>query len=222
MIEFHKYNKMVDETNKSVFNENKLALLYYYKREYQECIAAVNRALCQSEKPLIYLRDILFSFYSPTSAEAKEYNAEAASGLNISIEKCHEEYPMYKIVMPFFLPNQRSKWQGFTETIGSALHYLLNDYCSSNNIVPLSDCIIIFTTYINRDNNVYVSDNDNKEAKAVMNILTKNLIRDDNGLICDVMYRSRRTSEKNKTEIIVSDKRNIERLLTLLKQEKVL
>lgn len=163
-------------------------------------------AVMECENLMISLREIYYSFYSPNSKEAKDFNQKAADLFHISISKLQTEYTAYKIVLPFLLPNQRSRWQGFKKTIGITLHHALNDFCISNNITPLNKCAIIFTSFCNQNNKAYISDNDNKEAKDVMNILSKHLVIDDNGLICDIMYRTQSTTEQNRTEIIIVEK----------------
>lgn len=168
--------------------------------------ATTENAVIECESLMISLREIYYSFYSPNSKEAKDFNQKAADSFHISISKLQTKYTAYKIVLPFLLPNQRSRWQGFKKTIGITLHHALNDFCISNNIIPLNNCAIIFTSFCNQNNKAYISDNDNKEAKDVMNILSKHLVIDDNGLICDIMYRTQSTAEQNRTEIILVEK----------------
>lgn len=216
MIDFYEYMQNIKKTNELIDELTVQSVEKYDTGLIKQCTAAAKEAVVQSEKQLILLREVLYSFYSPTAKEAKEYNEAAAVGFNISITKMNFEFDAYLITLPMLLPNQRSRWQGFKETIGSALHYTLNDYCASHNIRPLDNCIVIFTTYLQKNNTLFTSDNDNKETKSILNILSKNIIRDDNGFLCDLMYRTIPTNTTNKTEIIIVEKQNFQKLYSAI------
>lgn len=206
MIDFYEYAEMAAKANQAVSNYMESAVDQYKKEQYSHCARTIDEALFVCEEQQIVLREILFSFYSPTSKEAVEFHDNAAVGFDIAIEQLPFDFTAYKISLPVLLPNQRSRWQKFKETIGAALHYAIFNYCRENEVAPLNDCTVVFTTYINAENKVYVSDNDNKEAKSILNILSRNLICDDNGLLCDVVYRTRRTQEHSHTEVVLIEK----------------
>ena len=206
MMDFYECGEKINKLNAKIAQLTSKANDSYNNAKIKACANAVEKALHMCESQLICFRELYFSLYSPKSEEARSLNANAAVNLGVSIEQLPFSFRSYRITLPFLLPNQRFHWQGFRDTIGVALHFALDDFCSKENVSPLKSCSIILTSFLNYDENKYAADNDNKEAKDILNILSKNLIIDDNGQLCDIMYRTVLTDKYTKTEIIVTEK----------------
>lgn len=174
------------------------------REDYHTASNTLEKLLYKHESILLHLRRLYCSINRNFPNKIADYYRQSAQTLDMAVQKC-TEYPfdVYKIKLPFLLPNKRSKWNLFKDTIGNTLYYLLENYCKDNFIEPFLKSTIVVLTYYNPTDSLYINDNDNKEESDIINLLINRFIRDDNGLVCDICNLCRETLENTRTEIYI-------------------
>lgn len=166
----------------------------------------INKMLTNTEQNLIDLRELFYVFnFTSSEDNMRRYFRESAEIIGIDIEQLEMPYVCYKLTLPFLLPNQRKKWGVFKDTIGKSVYYAIDEFQKTNKITPIYNSSVSFVSYYSSLHKRYIHDNDNQEARDVLNILNNMLILDDNSLICDIHYYSKLTSSHSKTEIYITE-----------------
>lgn len=169
----------------------------------------INNILRNTEKNLIDLREMYYVLnYTSSEESMQRYFRESAEVIGISIKQLQTDYICYMLDLPFLLPNQRNKWGAFKETIGKSIYYAIDDFQKMNDIKPIHNAAISFISYYSAIHKRYIHDNDNQEARDVLNMLNDRLIVDDDSLICDIHYYSRLTKGQSRTVIFVTEAEN--------------
>ena len=176
-------------------------------------------AVISTEKLFIEIREALFRLYNPKSQEISQFQKRMISGFNISVRQCTSPFHYYEITIPFLMPNQRSHAQSFKNSIGLALFSELSLFCQENDITPIKNSAVIFLTMYNEKHKRFNLDNDNKESKDVLNIISRHLITDDDGKLCDILYKTISTEHEPTTKIYISEKSNFLDLYFLLSRK---
>lgn len=181
---------------------------------YENASTLAEKTLYNSEKNLVDLREVFYSININFPDTIQRYYETSAQLLKMKIDKMPLPYTVYRITIPFLLPNRRSNWTLYKESIGMSFYHLVDNYCKNNNVTPMRECVVCFVTYYEKKHYRYTSDNNNKEGDILLNVLSNHFTEDDNGLICDLFYSSRKTNVKTRTEIFVSNKNDFLRLAT--------
>lgn len=185
---------------------------YLSKFNYEMASSAVEKSLYLCEQNLITLREVYRTININFPEKVKEYFNNSLQLLQMSVKKLNTDFDAYAMCLPYLLPNQRSNWTLYKETVGASFSYMIRKFCSENDVKPFVESSVIIVTYYNKDEKIYVCDNDNKEAKDIVNILSQYFIADDDGLLCDIAYRSKTTYANTHTEIYVSGRKDFIRL----------
>lgn len=178
------------------------------KYDYENASKLAEKTLYNSEKNLVDLREVFYAININFPDVVQNYYKTSAQLLNMKIDKMALPYTVYRMTIPFLLPNRRNNWTLYKESIGMSFYYMVDNYCKKNNIIPMRECVVCFVTYYEDKHFRYVSDNNNKEEDIILNILSNHFTEDDNGLICDLFYSSRITNIKTRTEIFVTSKKD--------------
>lgn len=169
----------------------------------------IEKALHKTEVNWVNLRELYYVMnYNQSQDALNEYYDKSIQVLEISVEKLPLPYIVYKVEMPFLLPNQRKKWTAFRDTIGKSLNYALTDFQKKNDIVPIENSSVSFVTYYSSIHRNYIHDNDNHDSRDVLNLLNNIFILDDDSLICDTHYFAKLSTEASRTVVYITDKNN--------------
>lgn len=168
----------------------------------------IEQALYLCEQNMIALREVYSTININFPNKVRTVDYKSYQMLSMSIEKLNLEFDAYKITLPFLLPNQRSNWTLFKDSVGASFRFMIKKFCEENKVSYFQKSVVIIVTYYNELNQNSVCDNDNKEAKDIVNILSQYFISDDGGLICDIVYMSRLTDNKAHTDVYVSNCEN--------------
>lgn len=215
MIDIFQYYNQVESLDFQLSKTIQKAADHCYKTKLDDCGYETSKALGICSKEFVKLREIYLSMYKPYSFEERTIQRELLRALEIKIEKMFNEPPVYKITLPFIIPNQRTGIDVWKDTIGYSLFNALDDFSKSERVKRIDKSIIVFVSNYVGNQIKYVADNDNKEVKNIINIISKTLIKDDNGLLCDLFFTSR-LSPSLSTEIYVAPKEQTMALLNLI------
>ena len=207
-----------------------IADLIYFSRalydRYKECdylklYEATEKNLRLVSSLYLDYRDLLFSLYElmpSLHGTAHIYNTVAES-LNISVERVRKyPYPVYKISLPFLLPNKRGRQIDHKNAITNTVRLVVRQFCAENDVSMFNCATVIFLSYydVNKPNLI---DNDNKEGSVIQNGLIGSLLRDDRQNVCQSIYYSLPTAEGAKTEIYVVESDHDVEVLSVIKRK---
>lgn len=185
---------------------NSIQKVTYNGSNGKSTASTVEESIFYTEQLFLELREFLFRVYTPKSPDFKRFQKNITAQFSITVQQITEPFLFYKITIPFLMPNQRSRSQSFKDSIGIALFNELSSFCRQHNVIPIKNSAVIFLTKYNEAIKKYNSDNDNKESKDTLNIISRHLITDDDGKLCDIMYKSKSTKQYPITEIYVTEK----------------
>ena len=184
------------------------------EEEYEKMLFSAEKSTRSASALYLMNRELLLTFYElapwlPPSVDVDRVESET---LGVSVEKVPDfDFPVYKITLPFLLPNKRKRNVDFGEAVTGAVARAVINFCSENIIVsnrmvqnrilPFESATLIFVTATNGIGRVI--DNDNKESAIITNGLIGFLIRDDHPHSCNTIYCSRYLEGGTKTEIYV-------------------
>ncbi len=135
--------------------------------------------------------------------------------LGISVERSKEfDFPVYRITLPFLLPNKRKRKAERNDIITESVRDAVSQFCRGHHIMPFAHATVIFLSHY--QNGSVTIDNDNLDSAVIINSLNGRLIRDDRPEVCNTMYYSK-VSEKAITEIFVIDSDHDVELLAFIK-----
>lgn len=199
-------------------NSDKLLRLYQDK-DYDRVVRTAESNLKTISALFLSQREMLLLLYEfmpdiPNNVEAIENNA-----LHISIELLKQyRFPVYKITLPYLIPNKREKKTIFKNAITDAVSNAAKRYCEENRIKPFDRATVIFVSSYERESlNV---DNDNKESSVIMNGLIGRFIRDDRASVCNTIYYAQKIESGSMTEIYITDNDYDVELYAAIKHKK--
>lgn len=167
----------------------------------------IEKALHNTEMNWVSLRELYYVMnYNQPQNILKDYYDSSIQVLEIGVEKLPLPYIVYKVEMPFLLPNRRKKWTAFRDTIGKSLNYALTDFQKKNDITPIENSSVSFVTYYSSIHRNYIHDNDNQDSRDVLNLLNSIFILDDDSLICDTHYFAKLSKKASRTVVYITDK----------------
>ena len=193
----------------------------FHQCDYERLVSAAEKGMSSSSKLYMEYRDLILSLYAfiPSLPHTVDVSKVDAKNIKVSVDEVKDfGFPVYRITVPFLLPNKRKSNNDFktaiTETVGDAVRR----FGDENHIRPFKSATVIFLSYYDQ-NPMVVADNDNKESSVILNVLPGALISDDNCAACHTSYYSRRVEHGKKTEIYIVDSSHDVELLSSLKAE---
>lgn len=194
------------------------------ERMLNEC--DVERLVSVSEKGMrsasdLYMvyRELILSLYEdfPSMPRMVDISKVDTEAVKVSVDRVEGfAFPVYRISVPFLLPNKRKNNNDFKTIITETVRYEVRRFSRANDIRPLLKATVIFLSYYDQ-NPVAIADNDNKESAVILNALSGAIIYDDNCAACNTAFYSHRVEKGKKTEIYIVDSAHDLELLSSLK-----
>ena len=194
----------------------------YFECDFEKLLSAGERSLRSVSDLYLLNRELLLSLYelTPSLPRIVDISKVECEALHISIEALREfDFPVYKISLPFLLPNKRKRDAFFRNAVTNTVAAAVMDFCSENNIWPLKHATVFFVSSYEGEN--YTIDNDNKESSVILNSLNGRLLRDDRPGVCNTVYYTRQIAEGAKTEIYIVDSDHDIAVLSLIKKDSM-
>lgn len=193
-------DKFTKETAKN--SENYLSM--YKSYEFIKLLNKAEKNLKTTSMLLISQRDMLLALYEAFPSLPQRMNSILFDAFQISVVRLEQfKFPVYKISLPFLLPNKREKKAALKNAITDSVIAAVKQFCQNHSITPFSIAhIFIVSSYDGEYLNV---DNDNKESVTIINGLIGNFIRDDRSSRLHTTYYSKAIESGAKTEIYITD-----------------
>lgn len=194
----------------------------YHEGDFEKLLSAGEKSLRSVSDLYLLNRELLLSLYElvPSLPRTVDISKVEFDALNISVEALREfDFPVYKISLPFLLPNKRKRDAFFRNAVTNTVAAAVRDFCSANNIWPIEHATVFFVSSYEGEN--YTIDNDNKESSVILNSLNGRLLRDDRPSVCNTVYYTKRIAEGAKTEIYIVDSNHDIAIFSLIKEESV-
>lgn len=211
----------IKKVSKIALNNSDKLLRLYQDKDYERVVRTAESNLKIISALFLAQREMLLLLYEylpdiPNNIEAIENNA-----LHISIEIQRQyPFPVYKITLPYLIPNKREKKAVFKNAITDAVTNAAKIYCDENRIKPFDRATVIFVSSYERESlNV---DNDNKESSVIMNGLIGRFIRDDRASVCNTIYYAQKIESGSMTEIYITDDDYDVELYAAIKHKKII
>ena len=189
------------------------------KYDYERLVSAAEKGMRAASDLYMAYREALITLYElfPSLSQTLDISKVDTEAVGVSVDQADDfPFPVYKITLPFLLPNKRKNANDFKTAITETVRYSVMKYAYENGICPFSSATVIFLSYYNQ-NPMTIVDNDNKESSVILNALSGTLIRDDNCDGCNTLYYSCRVDKGRRTEIYIVDSIHDLELLTALK-----
>ena len=189
----------------------------YREGEYMKLLEIGESALrCTVDLYRLY-RELMLTLYEvmPLVPKSRKVFEFCLDSLGISVERSKEfDFPVYRITLPFLLPNKRKRKAERNDIITESVRDAVSQFCRGHHIMPFAHATVIFLSHY--QNGSVTIDNDNLDSAVIINSLNGRLIRDDRPEVCNTMYYSK-VSEKAITEIFVIDSDHDVELLAFIK-----
>lgn len=187
--------------------------------DFERLVSAAEKGMNSCSELYMTYRELILSLYEacpalPRTVDVTKVDTEA---VKVSVDKADGfNFPVYRVSVPFLLPNKRKNNNDFKTLITETVKYMIMQFCRENHIRPFSKATVVFLSYYDKSP-LAVADNDNKESAVIINALSGSFIRDDNCEVCNTVLYSRRVDKGNKTEIYIVDSAHDLELLSCLK-----
>lgn len=194
----------------------------YLEGDFEKLLSAGEKSLRSVSDLYLLNRELLLSLYElvPSLPRTVDISKVELEALNISVEALREfDFPVYKISLPFLLPNKRKRDAFFRNAVTNTVAAAVRDFCNENSIWPIKHATVIFVSSYEGEN--YTIDNDNKESSVILNSLNGRLLRDDRPSVCNTVYYTKQITEGAKTEIYIVDSDHDIEIFSLIKEESV-
>ena len=163
----------------------------------EKCLHNISSLYLKHREFLLFLFECL-----PPEPKIEDFCKTEYASFSICIETLNRfEFPVYRITLPFLLPNKRKRHDYFNNALTKAVDSAVKDFCYENEIWPIKHATVIFASSHSGRN--YFVDNDNKESSVVTNALNGRLISDDRPNNCNTIYYTKTNAECNKTEVYI-------------------
>lgn len=187
--------------------------------DYENLLDATEKALQTASSVYMMTRELLLWLYEGLPGVPRQLPQMEAENLHVSFEKMKKfAFPVYKISMPFLLPNKRKRNLDRNNAIVNAVISAVRKYLQNNTIHRFRHATVFFVS--SNKNNNYLIDNDNKESSIILNGLIGNLILDDRPTTCNTAYYTRMVDDPKevKTEVFVVDADHDTEVLSMIKE----
>lgn len=189
----------------------------YRERRYSELPDIVETSLRTASTIYLLNRELLVALYElmPSIPQPINVHRTCCEMLSVSVERLKDfSFPVYKIGLPFLLPNKRKRNAERNGVITDSVSVAVSWFCREHHITPFAYATVIFLSHY--QNGSVTVDNDNLDSAVLINSLNGRFIRDDRPEVCNTMYYSK-VSEKAITEIFVVDSDHDIEVLSLIK-----
>ena len=190
----------------------------YRDSEYETVLDLTEKSLQKTSFVYMMARGLFLRLYESFPSVPQQLPQMEAENFNVSFEKLKEfSFPVYKMSMPFLLPNKRKRNIDRNNAITNAVISAVREYKQNNKLNPFKHATVFFVS--SNKNINYLIDNDNKEASIILNGLICKLLVDDRPTTCNTAYYTKIVEDPNevKTEVFVVDADHDVEVLSMIK-----
>jgi len=156
------------------------------------------RTALTGERLVKELRDVISSTMHPVYSNAYMFDAAQALGIEVT----RHDNGIVEIIFPCLMPHRTKGDNGFITTpLRKVLEKFTNE---TSEFFMFNQCDICITHIYNRKTRRQIRDHDNIEMKAIVDIVSAYLLRDDSGLFCNNHTYSE-FGDEDKTRIEIMD-----------------
>ena len=187
--------------------------------DYERLVSVSEKGMRSASNLYMTYRELILSLYEafPSMPQTVDISKVDVEAVKVSVDRVEDfAFPVYRISIPFLLPNKRKNNNDFKTIITETVRYAVRRFSRANYTRPLLKATVIFLSYYDQ-NPIAIADNDNKESAVILNALSGTIIYDDNCAACNTAYYSRRVEKGKKTEIYIVDSAHDVELLSSLK-----
>ena len=208
-----------DNINKQIRLINKVDLLLE-QCDYDGLLNAVENSLHSASELYLNNRRLVLSVHETCPSLPRLFYSTDSEDLGIHVDALEEfDFPVYRISLPLFIPNKRSKAIRYKSALTDAVFSAVRQFASANDIHPFEKATVFFVSYYQGRINGII-DNDNKESTVILNGLNCFLLRDDRPTSCNTVYYEKQISESGaKTEIYVVDSKHDLVVFSMIKEK---
>ena len=139
--------------------------------------------------------------YISTNIKKQEYLVSAGIMHGIQI---HTSDDILEITLPCLLPKRKQKQS--TEFLIDPIYFTLSSYADNNKLPRFEHCVVCFSHIYSKELSLRrVRDYDNLELKQILDVVSAFVMKDDNGLLCDI-YNTTEIGENDFTVISIMSK----------------
>lgn len=189
----------------------------FRENDYFSLPDKAEKCLRHASKIYLLYRELLLSLCEliPSVRQTTNEQAACCEMLSVSVERLKDfSFPVYKISLPFLLPNKRKRNAERNGVITDSVSVAVGRFCREHHIAPFAHATVIFLSHYQRGS--VTVDADNLDSAVVMNSLNGKFLRDDRPEVCNTMYYSK-FSKKAITEIFVVESDHDIEVLSLIK-----
>lgn len=217
----------IDDCINKIENEvkNTVSIIEIIKKaheewDFQKLINASEKGLKTISVLHLAQRDLILAIYKAVPSFPQRVEEIENDSLHISVERIDDfSFNVYKITLPYLLPNKRERKVTFKSALTNAVKIAIKRYCEENSIETFKRATVFFVSS-HEDDNLNV-DNDNKESSIITNSLIGNFIRDDRASVCNTVYYYNKIEKGAKTEIYITDIDNDLAVFSKIKEKKI-
>ena len=185
----------------------------------ESLIESTEKTLQTASSVYMATRALMLWIYTGIPSVPRRLPQMEAELLSVSIEKLKEfpSFPVYKISMPFLLPNKRKRNLERNNAITNAVISAVSEYALNNRIQLFRHATVFF---VSSNKNVnYMIDNDNKDSSTILNGLLGTLLMDDRPTACNTAYYTKIIDDPSemKTEVYIVDSEHDIEVLSMIK-----
>lgn len=189
---------------------------HYYFESFQK---STEESLRRSSSVYMMIRELLRWFYSLLPNDSPSLPQMEAECFNVSFEKLKDfSYPVFKISMPFLLPNKRKRNLERNNAITSAVISAVSEYRDNNRIDLIRHATVFFVS--SNMSSSSMIDNDNKEAKIILDGCIGKVLCDDRAILCNTVFYTFLVDdpEEVKTEVYIVDSEHDVEVFSMIKK----
>ncbi len=187
-------------------------------RDYETLFDTTEKSLRKASSVYMMNRNLLLWIYSVIPTFPRRLPKIEAEEFNVSFTVIKEfSFPVYKLSMPFLLPNKRKRNLDRNNAITNAVISAVKEYRDHNWIDLIRRATVFFVS--TNKNNSYFIDNDNKEASIILNGLIFRVLFDDRPTSCNTAYYTKLVDDPKevKTEVYIVDSDHDIEVLSMIK-----
>ena len=186
--------------------------------DYEGLLNSTEKTLLKASSVYMTIRGLILFLYTGLPSVPQQLPQIEAEQFSVSFEKLKEfSFPVFKISMPFLLPNKRKRNLDRNNAITNSVITAVDEYILHNSSPFLRHATVFF---VSSNKNVhYMIDNDNKEASIILNGLIGRVLLDDRPTTCNTAYYTKMVDDPKevKTEVYIVDSSHDIEVLSMIK-----
>lgn len=186
--------------------------------DYENLLDSTEKTLQRASSVYMTIRGLLLWIYSGIPNIPRTLPKIEAAELNVSFSVMNGgAFPIYKLSMPYLLPNKRKRNAQRNDAITNAVISAVGEYIDNNKIDLIRHATVFF---VSSNKNVnYMIDNDNKEASIILNGLIGKVLLDDRPTTCNTSYYTKMVDDPKevKTEVFIVESNHDIEVLSMIK-----